>query len=237
MQASRSNDEALIDQASLLIAEQQETNPPLSTYDLKKTQILVETAMLAAVTGLAYTLSSLLRLEGYVSYFLNLPVILASMRSGISPGIKTAVVAFLLLFILMGPFKAVTYFCLYGLMGVVLGSCWSAKLPWTISIPLGAASRIVGYFAYVCAASWATNENLWALLAVNTYSLLDQMSSLIGSTGVPSPMVVGITLASVLFVSAMFYVALTHILYAIVLKGLGLDMRLPKSMEKYIATR
>lgn len=52
-------------------------------------QSLAETAMLAAVSGLAYTLATLLKLESYLGYFLPLPVIIAAMRSGPAAARKT----------------------------------------------------------------------------------------------------------------------------------------------------
>lgn len=52
-------------------------------------QALVETAMLAAVSGLAFTLGSLLRVDSYLGYFLPMPVVVAAMRSGPAAGRKT----------------------------------------------------------------------------------------------------------------------------------------------------
>lgn len=52
-------------------------------------QVLVETAMLAAVSGLAYLLSTLLRLDTTLGYFLPLPVVLASFRGGPGAGWRT----------------------------------------------------------------------------------------------------------------------------------------------------
>ena len=45
--------------------------------------------MLAAVSGLAYTLATLLKLESYLGYFLPLPVVIAAMRSGPAAARKT----------------------------------------------------------------------------------------------------------------------------------------------------
>ena len=53
--------------------------------------------MLAAVTGLAYTVGNLLRLEGYMAYVLPLPVVLAALRSGPCGALKTLTTALLLL--------------------------------------------------------------------------------------------------------------------------------------------
>lgn len=59
-------------------------------------QRLVETAMLAAVSGLAYALASTMHLEGYLGYFLPLPVILSALRSGPAAGRKTVTATFFL---------------------------------------------------------------------------------------------------------------------------------------------
>ena len=54
--------------------------------------------MLAAVSGLAYALATTMHLEGYLGYFLPLPVILSALRSGPAAGRKTmTATAFLLL--------------------------------------------------------------------------------------------------------------------------------------------
>lgn len=45
--------------------------------------------MLAAVSGLAYLLSTLLRLEASLGYFLPLPIVIAAMRSGGAAGWRT----------------------------------------------------------------------------------------------------------------------------------------------------
>jgi uncharacterized protein YybS (DUF2232 family) len=129
-------------------------------WPLERTRQLVETSMLAAVTGLAYTLGSLLKLESYLAYLLPLPVVLAALRSGTVPALKTLATACLLLLMLMGPVRAVTYLLVYGLLSLTLGACWAARLPWVLSIPLGALARIGGYLAYIALSSWVTNENL-----------------------------------------------------------------------------
>ena len=54
--------------------------------------------MLAAVSGLTYTLGSLLKVESYLAYFLPLPAVLAAMRSGPAAGRKAVTAtAFLVL--------------------------------------------------------------------------------------------------------------------------------------------
>lgn len=194
---------------------------------------LVETSMLAAVAGLSYTFATLLKLEGYLSYVLPLPIVLASVRSGIRSSFNCVIVVFLLLFVLMGPVRAVTYFLVYGLLSLSLGASFRANLPWTVSVPLGACARITGQWLYIMVTSWVTNENLLELLITNAHTLLDNMSSWMGSSGSASFSGVTITLVSMLVVNALFYVYMMHILYTIILGGMGYTVRpLPKQLTR-----
>ena len=43
----------------------------------------------------------------------------------------------------MGPVKALTYLLIYGVLSLVLGTCWSLKLPWALCIPLASGARCV----------------------------------------------------------------------------------------------
>ena len=62
--------------------------------------------------------------------------------------------------VLMGPVRAATYLLVYGVLSLALGLCWAWRLPWAVSVPLGALARIAGYLAYIALSSWVTNENL-----------------------------------------------------------------------------
>ena len=74
--------------------------------------------------------------------------------------------------------------------------------------------------------SQVTNENLAALLTANVSALLDQLSAALGvGAGAPSPLAVTITIASLLFVNSLFYAALMHFFYALLLRPLGHELR------------
>ena len=54
--------------------------------------------MLAAVSGLAYTLATVFRVDVYLGYFLPMPIFIAAMRSGAGAGRRTvSATCFLLL--------------------------------------------------------------------------------------------------------------------------------------------
>lgn len=52
-------------------------------------QRLVETAMLAAVGGVVYTVASILKLQSYLGYFQPMPIVVSAMRWGPAAGRKT----------------------------------------------------------------------------------------------------------------------------------------------------
>lgn len=53
--------------------------------------------MLAAVSGLAYALATVINLESYLAYFLPLPVVVAAMRNGPDASRKVVSATFFLL--------------------------------------------------------------------------------------------------------------------------------------------
>ena len=128
--------------------------------------------MLAAVAGLSYSIAVLLKLEGYLSYVLPLPVVLAAVRGGAKSAIKCLTVAFLLLFIIVGPFRAVAYLLVYGLLSLGLGATFALNLPWSIGVPVSAMARVAGFLAYLSLSSFFTNENLMAITLNNIYAML-----------------------------------------------------------------
>lgn len=69
----------------------------------------------------------------------------------------------------------------------------------------------------------------------NVYSLLDQLSAVLGTTGAPPLLAVGVVLCSLLFVNSLMYVALMHLLYAIMLRGMGLTLpRMPAFAQRAV---
>jgi hypothetical protein len=213
---------------------------PPTPAERREVKRVIETAMLAAVTGLAYTLSTLLKLEGYLSYCLPLPVVLSAMRSeDSSTPVQCVVVAFLLLFILLGPVRAVTYVLVYGLLSIALGVSFKMGLPWAVSVPLGAMARLTGQWMYISVTSWVTNENLLELLISNAQTLLDNMSAWMGGASSSSFNGVFITLVSMLAVNAVFYTYMMTMLYTVILQSMGYVVLqpLPRFLDRMMANR
>lgn len=102
----------------------------------QKTLRLVECSMFAAVSGLAYFLSTSLSIESYFGCFFALPIVISSLRWGVAAGRKTMVATAMLLLVLSGPVKALTYLLMHGLVGVTMGTLWRLRANWSFSIIL-----------------------------------------------------------------------------------------------------
>eukprot|EP00879_Flechtneria_rotunda_P012359 GHRR01012906.1.p1 GENE.GHRR01012906.1~~GHRR01012906.1.p1 ORF type:complete len:280 (+),score=115.70 GHRR01012906.1:215-1054(+) len=150
------------------------------TYSLKDTQVLVETAMLSAVSGLAFLLSTLLKLDNSLGYFLPLPIAIAACRAGVAAAWHTMMATAFLLLVLLGPLRAITYVLMHGMLAAALGSMWVWQWPWLISIPAGAVLRMVGQLGYLVLSSLTMNENLFAVMLANVHNLLVSATWFIG---------------------------------------------------------
>jgi hypothetical protein len=61
---------------------------------------------------------------------------------------------------------------MHGMLAAALGSCWKLRLPWSVSVPLGAALRMGGQLGYLLLSSVTLNENLFAVIVANVHGLL-----------------------------------------------------------------
>lgn len=196
----------------------------------KKTLRLVEGAMFAAVSGLAYLLSNSLAIENYFGCFFALPIVVSSMRWGIAAGRKTMVATVVLLFVLSGPVKALNYMLMHGLLGFTMGSLWRLRTSWGASIFLCALARAVGALGYVILSSFLIGENILALITINIHASLSYILTSLGSPIVPSMNFIYTLFGTLLLINCAFFVFLLHLLYAIFLTKFGMkaSLRLPR---------
>ncbi|XP_057816146.1 uncharacterized protein LOC131029610 isoform X2 [Cryptomeria japonica] len=140
---------------------------------LQNTLRLVECAMFSAIVGLAYFLSSTLRIENYFGYFFSLPLVISSMRWGVAAGRKTMVSTAILLLIISGPLKAATYLLMHGSVGFAMGALWRLELNWSLSILICTMVRSIGALGFVLLTSWLLRENILALYQCGSFNEVD----------------------------------------------------------------
>ncbi|XP_021910256.1 uncharacterized protein LOC110824048 isoform X1 [Carica papaya] len=200
----------------------------------QKTLRLVECSMFAAVTGLVYFLSNSLAIENYFGCFFSFPIVISSIRWGIAAGRKTMVATALLLFVLSGPVKALTYLLTHGLVGFTMGSLWRYGVSWNLSLFLCTIVRSLGAMGYVLTSSFLIRENILALITINIHASLSYIFATVGINTVPSMSFIYTIFGTVLLLNSIFFVFLLHLLYSVFLSRLGMksSLRMPVWLEK-----
>ncbi|XP_002982830.2 uncharacterized protein LOC9662069 isoform X2 [Selaginella moellendorffii] len=198
----------------------------VSEIEMQKTLRLVECAMLASTAGLAYFLSNLFRFESYFGCFFPLPIVISAMRWGAAAGRKTMVTTALLLLVIAGPLKALSYVLMHGFLGVAMGALWRWRINWGVSILACTLVRAVGAIGFVFLSSWLIKENILNLITINTHASLSYMVAAMGiNISLTMPTIYAV-FTSLLIVNCASFVFLLHVLYAIILQGLGIKSSL-----------
>ncbi|KAF7131567.1 hypothetical protein RHSIM_Rhsim09G0116700 [Rhododendron simsii] len=202
----------------------------------QKTLRLVECSMFAAVGGLAYFLSTSLSIESYFGCFFALPILISSLRWGVAAGRKTMVATAMLLLVLSGPVKALTYLLMHGLVGVTMGTLWRLKAKWSLSIILCAFVRALGAVGCVLITSFLIRENILKLITVNIHASLSYIVTTVGINAIPSMDVIYLIFGTLVVLNCGFFVFLLHILYALffIKFGMKASLKLPRWLEKAI---
>ncbi|KAI7996788.1 hypothetical protein LOK49_LG10G00550 [Camellia lanceoleosa] len=213
---------------------EEDLSPEGAVY--QKTLRLVECSMFAAVAGLAYFLSNSLAIENYFGCFFALPIVISSMRWGVAAGRKTMVATAMLLLVLSGPVKALTYLFMYGLVGLTMGTLWRLGANWGLSIFFCTIARALGAMGYVLVSSFLIRENILALITINVHAYLTYILAALGINAIPSMDVIYVIFGTLLMFNCGFFVFLLHILYAVFFTRLGMkaSLSLPRWLEKAI---
>lgn len=182
-------------------------------------RVIVEAAMLAAMTGLSFHLSSLFRFDAYFGALFPLPVVIAAARWGTAAAARTTFTATLLLLLISGPLRAVNYLCLHGALAFTLGSLWLSGKGWAVTVPVSALTRTAGIMCSLAVSSLLYRENVMKLLVTQMYSLLDQFCANIGATFAPTMGWVWATALFFILINSFSYTLILHMVYTIVLNA------------------
>ena len=150
---------------------------PLDPSVSAKLLPMVESAMLAAFSGMAFTLFSTVGLDKYVGYFLPLPAVLASARQGALGAVRVVGTTVALLVLLQGPIRAAAFLFMHGILAAALGYAWSLRLKWAVLVPSVAVTRVIGMFGYLVLSGWVVRMDMIQLAVTNGETAADDAAA------------------------------------------------------------
>ena len=183
--------------------------------------VLVETAFLASATSLLWLLSYYFPSIPLFKVFFPIPISLIYLRWGNRAGWMTALVSGLLLSVLMGPARSISFVIPYGLIGVQLGACWRRRANWLTSISLGALIECLGVFFRFWLTSLLLGEDLWLYSIARIRDLCEWVFGQLGILAEPNLLVIQIVTISLILVGNFFYLFVVHLVALLMFERLG----------------
>lgn len=166
-------------------------------------------------------IGTVLRLESHLGAFLPLPVVLAGARWDSKVAAKTLTVTAILVSILTGWQRALTYVLMHGAMGITLAVLWHQGATWGVTVPVASLVRSLGIMASLAVASFLLREDILAMVAAQMCLLLEQIAGAMGASGTPSLFWVYLLIFGVVLLNSVSYVILIHVLYFILLRNIA----------------
>lgn len=193
---------------------------------------MVETAFFASTGSLIWFINSYFpALSPLLRVFFPVPIALVYLRWGKRAAWMGAVVSGLLLSVLMGPVRSLLFVMPFGVMGVMLGSTWNRRVPWIVSISLGALLGTIGVFFRLWFMSILTSEDLWVYVINQVTGMIEWLASFFEWVflffgiflRIPTPSVLFIQIGAIAFiiVNNFLYLFLVHLAAWLLLDRLG----------------
>jgi uncharacterized protein YybS (DUF2232 family) len=193
------------------------------------TVVMVETAFLASTASLVWLINFYFPIGPFLKIFFPIPIALIYLRRGNRASWMTAIVSSLLLLVLMGPIRSLFFLMPYGLMGVILGICWTRRLSWLVSIASGAVIGSLGLFFRFWLNSILLSENLWVYVITQITNLLDWVFFQLGVLAQPNfALIQTLAIVSVL-IQNLVYLFAVHLVALMLLDRL--DNPIPRPPE------
>ncbi|MEB3272145.1 MAG: DUF2232 domain-containing protein [Prochlorothrix sp.] len=192
--------------------------PPLQTAP---PLVLVETAFLSSTASLLWLVNYYFPLGPLLRLGFPLPIALVYLRWGKRGSWMSALVASLLLSVLMGPTRSLLFLMPFGLLGVLLGSCWRRGLPWSWSIGLGTLLSSIGFFFRIWFTSLLLGEDLWVYVTVQVTEMLEWVFLRLGLLLQPELLWVQLAAFGLIVVNSVIYLFTVHLLAFLLLDRVG----------------
>lgn len=210
-----------------------ESQPPLHNDSeplpqLKQPQLkvdaplrMVETAFLASAASLIWFINFYFPLGPVLRIFFPVPIALVYLRWGHRAAWMAAVTSGLLLSVLMGPARSVLFVMPFAFMGVLLGATWYRRVPWLISIVLGAILATLGDFFRLWLLSILSGEDLWIYAINQVTSWIEWLFLMFGSLTSPSILLIQLGVLALFVIHNLIYLFVIHLAAWLLLERLG----------------
>jgi uncharacterized protein YybS (DUF2232 family) len=147
---------------------------------------MMETAFLASTASLIWFINFYFPLGPLLRIFFPVPIALVYLRWGKRAAWMGAVTSGLLLSVLMGPIRSLLFVMPFAFMGVLLGAAWYRRVPWIVSISLGAVLGTLGVFFRLWLLSLLSGEDLWVYVINQVTEIVEWIFLRLGILASPS---------------------------------------------------
>ncbi|MBW4536024.1 MAG: DUF2232 domain-containing protein [Pleurocapsa minor HA4230-MV1] len=193
------------------------------------TVVMVETAFLASTASLIWLINFYFPVGPFLKIFFPIPIALIYLRRGNRASWMAAIVSSLLLLVLMGPIRSLFFLMPYGLMGVILGTCWQRRFSWLFSIASGAVIGSLGLFFRFWLNSILIGENLWVYVITQTTNFLDWVFFQLGILAQPNFALIQTLVIISVLIQNLVYLFAVHLVALMLLDRL--DNPIPRPPE------
>jgi len=190
---------------------------PLSTPPL----VLVETAFLASTAALLWLVNYYFPIGPLLRICFPIPIALAYLRQGNRASWMTAIVSTLLLTVLMGPTRSLLFLMPFGVLGVLLGSCWHQGKGWGISILLGTLLSSIGLFFRIWLTSILLGDDLWLYVTLQVKEFVAWVFLKLGLLIQPELAIVQLLALVLIVINSLIYLLTVHLLAFLLLERVG----------------
>lgn len=182
---------------------------------------MMETAFLASTASLIWFINFYFPLGPLLRIFFPVPIALVYLRWGKRAAWMGAVTSGLLLSVLMGPIRSLLFVMPFAFMGVLLGAAWYRRVPWIVSISLGAVLGTLGVFFRLWLLSLLSGEDLWVYVINQVTEIVEWIFLRLGILASPSTSLINSGAIALIIFNNFLYLFIVHIAAWLLLDRLG----------------
>ncbi|MBW4612419.1 MAG: DUF2232 domain-containing protein [Desmonostoc vinosum HA7617-LM4] len=182
---------------------------------------MVETAFLASAASLIWFINFYFPLGPVLRIFFPVPIALVYLRWGQRSAWMAALTCGLLLMVLMGPVRSLLFVMPFAFMGVLLGATWYRRVPWIVSITLGALLGSLGFFFRLWLLSVLSSEDLWIYLINQVTEVIDWIILRLNLLVSPSIFLIQVGAIALIVLNNFIYLFVVHLAAWLLFDRLG----------------